>query len=91
MNLNTRKSQGMPINVIIIAALALVVLFVLIMIFTNQTGKTVSSLESCAGKQGQCKEKCESNEALVVNTDCSKLAKDKKSKEDKCCVQVFSP
>ena len=78
-----RKSQGMPINVIIIAALALIVLFVLITIFTGRVKIFSESLQSCTAKQGQCYPKsCPSNSALVTNTDCPK--------DNVCCVQVLS-
>lgn len=90
ININ-RKSQGMPINVIIIAALALIVLVVIILIFTGRTKIFSEDLQSCPGRQGRCSEKpCESNEAFIPNTDCTKLAKEKQSKDDKCCVQVFN-
>ena len=82
-----RKSQGMPINVVIIAVLALIVLVVLAAIFTGRVRIFSQSLESCAAKQGQCTEKpgdnCKSNEATIANTDCDKEKK-------KCCVQVLS-
>ena len=34
-----KKGQGLPVNVIIVAALALIVLVVLVVIFTQQTGQ----------------------------------------------------
>jgi len=85
MNLNTRKSQGMPINVIIIAALALVVLFVLIIIFTTQTGKTVSTLQSCGGVAGRCAEAgkaCDDTEIEKSDAQCQPSTR-------KCCIKVF--
>lgn len=84
-----KKSQGMPVNVIIIAALALIVLVVLVAIFTGRVRIFSQSLESCAAKQGQCYEKsCPPNMALVTNTNCPEG--DPNPNKKICCVQVFS-
>lgn len=83
---NTRKAQGMPINVIIIAALALFVFVVLIIIFTGKIGPLARDLESCAAKQGRCDPAgCWSNEATVPNAKCDK----KDNKDQICCITVF--
>ena len=86
------KSQGMPINVIIIAALALVVLVVLLAVFTGRIKIFSENLQSCAAKQGQCEKglSCPSNKALVTNTNCPETADDKQQGKNMCCVQVFS-
>jgi len=90
----SRKSQGMPINVIIIAALALVVLIVLLAVFTGRIKIFSENLQSCAAKQGQCEAglSCSSGKALVTNTNCPETEADKQSNPKKilCCVQVFS-
>ncbi len=85
-----KKSQGMPINVIIIAALALIVLVVLAAIFTGRVKIFSENLQSCAAKQGQCEKGplCPSNKALVTNTNCPEGDPDKEKKF--CCVQVFN-
>jgi len=81
--LKYKKSQGLPINIIIIAALGLAVLFVLIIIFSNQSGKTISTLESCGGKGGQCREKeCLDGEVQVSTAKCD-------TKMPICCIRVF--
>ena len=78
-----RKSQGMPINVIIIAALALVVLVVLLAIFSGRVRIFSENLQSCTAKQGQCYPKsCPLNTALITNTNCPE--------DNVCCVQVLS-
>ena len=78
-----KKSQGLSINVIIIAALGLAVLFVLIIIFTNQTGKNVSALESCAGRGGQCRENvCLDTEIQISTGKCSKTTQ-------LCCIKIY--
>lgn len=84
-----KKSQGMPVNVIIIAALALIVLVVLVAVFTGRARIFSQSLESCAAKQGECYEnRCPDNTALVTNTNCPEGYPNKNKKL--CCVQVFS-
>ncbi|MBI2541393.1 hypothetical protein HYV80_01665 [Candidatus Woesearchaeota archaeon] len=84
-----KKAQGMPINVIIIAALALVVLFVLATLFTGRTKLFAENLESCASKQGVCKNTpCDTGEAAVPNTKCSQ--EEINAGKKTCCVKVFS-
>ena len=80
------KKADMTIWIIVTAALALMALVVLATILAGRTRIFSENLQSCAAKQGQCKEKCELNEALVTNTNCPEGA-DPKYK--KCCVQVF--
>ena len=82
----------MPINVIIIAALALIVLFVLVIIFTGRVKIFSESLQSCAAKQGQCEKGliCSTNKALVTNTNCPETSDDKQQGKNICCVQVLS-
>ena len=82
-----RKSQGMSIELIVVAALLLIVLVVLATILTNRFGIFSRSLESCAAKQGQCRLKCESNEATVSNTNCPEG--DREISKKSCCVTVF--
>ena len=57
-----RKAQGLPINMIIISALALIVLVVTIVIFTKGSSTFTSGALSCQSKGGNCiadKEKCD--------------------------------
>jgi len=83
-----RRSQGMPVNVIIIAVLALIVLVVLTVIFTGRVRIFSSTLESCSAKQGHCIDKCGDNEAMVI-AQCPEKADP--STYTKCCVQVLNP
>jgi len=46
-----KKAQGMPINVIIIAVLALLVLVILALIFTGKISGTITQVDQC---KGQC-------------------------------------
>ena len=79
-----KRGQGMPVNVIIIAAISLIVLFVLIIMFTGQSSKTVSTLESCQGIAGQCKKNspgCLEGEGEKINVKCPS--------GEKCCIRVY--
>lgn len=83
------KAQGMPVNVIIIAVLALIVLFVLAALFTGRTRLFAENLESCASKQGQCRATiCETGETTVPNTKCSQ--EDIGAGRKTCCIKVYS-
>ena len=81
-----RKSQGMPVNVIIIAVIALIVLFVLVALFTGKIRGLSQDLESCTTKQGRCddKKECAANEA-TISAKCDK----KDGKDQICCITVF--
>ena len=50
----TKKAQGISINTIIIAAIALIVLVVLVAVFTGRLGGFISGVESCPDKGGSC-------------------------------------
>ena len=52
--MKNNKSQGLSINVLIIAVLALAVLVVLIIVFTGSIGKTSENIGSCITKGGKC-------------------------------------
>lgn len=49
-----KKAQGISLNVIIIAALALIVLLVVVLIFTGRIQIFGSTLASCDSKGGVC-------------------------------------
>jgi|TARA_Y100000310_G_C20558028_1_gene751552 hypothetical protein len=49
-----KKSQGLSINVIVLAVIGLVVLIISIAIFSNETSKSVNLLESCDARGGLC-------------------------------------
>ena len=56
---NNKKAQGISINVIIIAAIALAVLVILFAIFTGRLGKFSKGLESCENLGGDCRSDCD--------------------------------
>ncbi len=79
-----KRSQGMPINVIVIAALALMVLVVLAFIFSNRFNIFSKTLQDCNSKQGACQPDCYSNQAKVSFTNC-----EQENPKKVCCIQVF--
>lgn len=75
--MSSKKAQGISINTIIIAAIALIVLVVLVMVFTGRIsifGKGVDSVF----KGGKCVDTCFTNKeggnlkGIIQNTACSK-------------------
>lgn len=83
------KAQGLSFNVIIVAALALLVLIVLSVIFIRQTGIFSKNVESCASKGGVCAKdvggECPVNKtAILLTPDCAVG----EEKDGKCC---FNP
>ena len=88
MHMKTNKSQGLSINTIIIAAIALVVLVVMIAIFTGKLGNINKNLDSCAAKGGVCatnsKDGCPSDHPIsmiIGGTEC-------KNSNNLCCMKV---
>jgi len=72
-----RKAQGMPLNTIILAALALVVLFTLLYAFTGQTKIFSKNIGGCLTKGGKCAssidgKQCKDNYpiSIYVSDDC---------------------
>ena len=59
-----KKAQGMSLNVIIIAALGLLVLVVLAIIFTGRTGLFVKESDKCEIKYGT------TGKCVAATTDC---------------------
>lgn len=83
-----KKSQGLSINVIIIAVIALVVLVVIIAIFTGTIGKTAKNIGSCVDKGGDCADKegkCPDGYPvpIFVSGDCEET-----TPKNKCCFKI---
>ncbi|MBI1934899.1 hypothetical protein HYS31_00515 [Candidatus Woesearchaeota archaeon] len=86
MAYKAKKSQGMPINVIIISALALIVLVILAAMFSGKVKLFSKTLEDCRTKQGSCHDApCGPNEAVITNTECPKS-----KNPQACCIAVLS-
>ena len=80
-----KKGQGLSMNVIIVAALALLVLIILAMIFTGRVKifSTTSRLCANQGEGAKCLDTCPSNSIQVgsnLNTECTKF----------CCMSLDS-
>ena len=76
-----RKAVELPMNFIIIAAIALIVLVVLIYIFTGRTQTLVKGTEACSSKQGTCINIVEPCSGPIVSaSNCAET--------EKCCVRV---
>ena len=87
--MKNKKSQGMPINVIIIAAIALIALIVIIAIFTGIIGSTTKNIQSCAAKDGTCADELDGKKCggdypipLIVSGDCEKT-----TPKNLCCLK----
>ena len=52
--LNHKKAQGISIRVIIIAAMALVVLFIILSIFSSRSSIFSRNVSSCESNGGRC-------------------------------------
>ena len=92
----SRKAQGISINTIIIAAIALIVLVVLVMVFTGRIGvfsKGVGETAACATLGGKCQtEPCNSNQEQIISAlDCDRDFDGDGEKENEgepyCCKQ----
>lgn len=81
------KAQGMSINVIIIAVLALLVLVVLAFIFTGKIGqfsKTTANCEAISGNQ--CEYTCESGYVQDNTRGC--FDDDSEPTGEVCCIPI---
>lgn len=78
----SKKAQGLPINTIIIAILALAVFVIIFLIFTGKIRVFGGELASCTGKGGFCTASdCYSGyQSEIKQTDC---------KDQKCCLSVL--
>ena len=50
----TKKAQGMPINIIVIAAISLIAAVILIYMLSNASGGFSKAAFSCESKNGEC-------------------------------------
>ena len=65
--MKSKKGQGLPLNTIVIAAIVLIVMVVLIMIFTGSMGKWLQDLKA-ARETKDCTEYTSTNADKSVNT-----------------------
>jgi flagellar basal body-associated protein FliL len=87
----SKKAQGMSMNVIIIAALALLVLVILAIIFIGRMGSTTRGVDQCKGNCVSTEEDCTNQGPYykVVSDPCY-IAGTKNFDRDRpiCCVGV---
>jgi len=83
--MQSKKSVGLSISMIIVGIIALAVLFIIIAIFTNVTEKTAENIGSCSVKGGTCindepGDKCSDDNPIKI------LVSDCEGKGDVCCI-----
>jgi len=95
-----KKAQGISMNVIIIAALALIVLVILAVVFMNKMAQVVTETDSCENNGGRCVYNAPSGSNPCGDYEAKKTGKnymcpgsDFESNDDNgiCCVGVEVP
>lgn len=81
--MKSRKAQGLSLNTIIIAALALIVLVVLSVIFIGKTNQFSQEVKDCRNKGGKCFDACGIDDAEDYPTRIASC-----SEEQDCCVPI---
>lgn len=92
---SNRKAEGLSLNVIIIAAIALVVLLVVLGVFTGGINRIIPGLNhvnNCEAKNGHCEKSggCASTETEVYGLGCdltSKKNPDGSLEKPSCCIK----
>lgn len=95
---SSKKAQGISLNVIIIAAIALLVLVILSIIFIGRMGRTREEIDKCQTQGGVCKDLCAGEyERAVTSYKCYyELGDDIPAGSDvgdvnpdlKCCITI---
>ena len=92
--ISSKKAQGMSINVIIIAALAIAVLVVLFAVFTGRISLVSKQLDSCSNLGGTCSlnDKCNDGSGLTNPEDYTQYSTTKKFSDcadnKACCILI---
>ena len=86
-----KKAQGMPLNVIIIAALVLMVLVILSVIFLGKSAQFRKETDKCQNNGGQCLDSCD--EAFQIEASqywCNNDGDDKVNEgvDGICCIST---
>ena len=68
--MKNKKSQGLTLNTIIVAALVLIVLVILVLIFTGRMGITREQIDLCANNGGICQDECEGTYSRQMPYEC---------------------
>jgi hypothetical protein len=85
-----KKAQSISLNTIVIAALALMVLVILIMIFTGRVDIFRKNL-TCTAREGNCRathypDGCPPNTVGIMTDDCTDINTGKRPGQ--CCVPI---
>lgn len=78
------KGQSLSMNTVIVAALALLVLIVLALIFMGKIRIFGTESRRCANQGGMCEPTCDPNEKEVSGTECSDY-----TPPQSCCVDLW--
>ncbi len=68
-----KKAQGLSLNTIIVAVLALLVLIIMAMIFVRQTGDVRNKVDACISQDGQCVQTaadCSGDTQKIIYEEC---------------------
>ena len=85
----SKKGQGLSMNVIIIAALALLVLVILAIIFIGRMGTTTRGVDQCKGSCVATEQECQGQYQKISSEPCYKTgAKELDTDRPVCCVGV---
>ena len=77
-----KKAEGLTFTVLIIAIIGLVVFLVVIVIFSQNSGKAVKTIEQCISRGGTCRSTaCNPGEFQLPNVECT-------STEPLCCLKL---
>jgi len=88
-----KKSQGLSISVIILAALGLMVLIIMVLIFTGQINIFTKNI-GCTARNGECmapSTSCPPEKPTIIYTqDCSLIEDetDTEKKPGQCCISL---
>jgi len=81
-----RKAQGLSINIIIVAAIGLLVLVILAVVFIGRLGITTKSVNECQGACIQSSDDCTGQFQKVTRDPCFDAGGD--ATDEVCCLSV---
>ncbi|MBI5398114.1 hypothetical protein HZB03_01500 [Candidatus Woesearchaeota archaeon] len=81
-----KKAQGMSLNIIIIAAIGLLVLVILAVIFIGRIGTTTKAVDACKGTCVDSSDDCAGQYKKTTNDPC--FGPDNKPTNQVCCITV---
>jgi len=81
-----KKAQGLSLNMVIVAAIALIILVIIVAIFTGRISVFGKGVSACSTKGGTCKEACVEGETEAFGARCPEEGQD--DILDTCCIPV---